>query len=309
MSERVLVTGAIGFVGNRLCAYLESEGYEVYSCDLAPKSNNERYRVCDVADPDSIRDTLIWAGPLNYVIHLAAMTFVPEAAVAPEKVINVNVNGTITLIRLMEKLTPEARLLFISSSEVYGAPQFMPVTEEHPFHPNNPYAISKAAADEYCRYYASSGKLSIVRMRPYNHSGPGQSDRFVLSSFAKQVATIESGTGSPVLHVGNLEVARDFMHVDDVIRSYVTALTDAQSGEAYNICSGNAYNIGSALKSLVEMSGTEIQIEVNPDLLRPADIPEIRGSHEKFTNATGWNPEITFELLLHDLLNYWRENL
>jgi GDP-4-dehydro-6-deoxy-D-mannose reductase len=307
MSERVLVTGATGFVGTRVCAHLDAQGYDVCSCDLAPHPDVENYQACDITDEASIKNTLSWAGALDHVIHLAAMTFVPEAAANPEKVIDVNVKGTISLVRMLEEHTPDTRLLFVSSSEVYGAPQFTPITEDHPILPKNPYAISKAAADFYCAYHSESGSLPIVRMRPFNHSGPGQSDRFVLSSFAKQVADIEKGEREPVLLVGNLDAARDFMHVDDVIRAYEMALHSGEPGEAYNICSGNSYVIGDALKTLTDQASVEIQVEVDPDLLRPVEVSEIRGSHDKLTDATGWKPDIPFEQLLSDLLEHYRK--
>lgn len=306
MSERVLVTGASGFVGVRLCAHLEARGYEVYGCDVVASPNEKKLHNCDIANADSIEETLSWAGPLDHVIHLAAMTYVPEAQADPVKVIDVNLKGTINVVRLMQEHTSGARLLFVSSSEVYGSPQFTPITEKHPLSPKNPYAISKAAADQYCGYCFESEGLPIVRIRPFNHSGPGQSDRFVLSSFAKQVAEIEAGSREAVIRVGNLEAARDFMHVDDVIRAYETALSDGQPGEAYNICSGNSYNIGDALRRLIAMATVDIQIEVDPDLLRSVDVPEIRGSHDKFTRETGWEPNIPFEQLLTDVLAYWR---
>ncbi len=170
MSERVLVTGSSGFVGIRLCAYLETQGYDVYGCDVVTRPG-EKTTTCDIAKAESVKEMLLWAGPLDHVIHLAAMTFLPEAESAPVKVIDVNINGTINLIQSMWEHTPGARLLFISSSEVYGSPQFTPITEEHPLSPKNPYSISKAAADQYCRYCFESAGMPIVRIRPFNHSG------------------------------------------------------------------------------------------------------------------------------------------
>ncbi len=309
MSGRVLVTGSSGFVGKHLCAHLEAQGYEVFGCDQLAAEDSPRSRICDITDSHSIEETVQWAGPPDFVVHLAAITFVPDAASSPSQVVDVNFLGTIRLASALGTLAPDARLVFIGSSEIYGPPQETPITEAHPVSPANPYAISKAAADQYCRFLSESDGTDIVRMRPFNHSGPGQSDRFVLSSFARQVAEIEKGQREEVIKVGNLEAARDFMHVNDVVCAYETALRKGRSGDAYNICSGESHRIGDALDALVAMSDADIRIEVDPDRFRPTDVKEMRGSHEKFTRDTGWIPEEPFERLLADLLAYWRETL
>jgi len=307
MSKKVLVTGSNGFVGKCLCAHLDSSGYDVYKSDIAPISSEKNYHACDISDPASISELFTKTGPVDYVIHLAAVTFVPDAASAPTKVMDVNLNGTINLIDQMKETAPEARLLFISSSEIYGASENSPITEEHPLLPGNPYAISKAAADQICQYFFQNEGIDIVRMRPFNHSGPGQSAQFVLSSFARQVAEIDSGKNEPVVRVGNLNVGRDFMHVEDVVRAYEMALTKATAGEVYNICSGEARNIGDALKTLIGMTSTPVRIETNESLVRSIDTPSIFGSHEKFTNETDWMPKKSFQDILEGLVGYWRE--
>ncbi|MCH8204920.1 MAG: SDR family NAD(P)-dependent oxidoreductase [Candidatus Hydrogenedentes bacterium] len=307
MSGRVLVTGSNGFVGMHLCRHLAARGYEVFGCDLVSAEDSPRRRICDIADAQSIEEAVQWAGPLDFVVHLAAITFVPDATNSPAEVVDVNFLGTIRLTEALQAQAPESRLVFVGSSEVYGPRKETPITEERSLAPANPYAISKAAADEYCRFLSQNSGMDIVRMRPFNHSGPGQSDRFVLSSFARQIAEIEKGQRKAVIEVGNLEAARDFMHVNDVVRAYETALQKGRAGEAYNICSGQSHRIGDALEALVAMSDAVIRIEVDPKRFRPADIAEIRGSHDKFTRDTAWKPEETFEGLLADLLAYWRE--
>ena len=306
MSGRVLVTGSSGFVGLQLFTHLESRGYEVFGCDQAAAENQTQRRVCDITDTTSVEEIVQWAAPVDFVVHLAAVTFVPESTRSPAQVVDVNLLGTIRLIDALRRHAPEARLVFVGSSEVYGPPQETPVTEEHDFSPGNPYAISKAATDHYCRFRSQNDGMDIVRMRPFNHSGPGQPARFVLSSFARQIAEIEAGNRDPAIKVGNLEAVRDFTHVDDVVRAYTSALQDGRPGEAYNICSGESHRIGDALEALVAMADVEISIEVDPERLRPIDVPEIRGSHEKFTRDTGWRPTKSFETILADLLGYWR---
>lgn len=306
MSRRVLVTGSSGFVGTQLCAHLASRGYEVLGCDQAAPKDDPARRVCDIASADGFAETLRWALPIDCIVHLAAITFVPEAAKNPALVREVNLNGTIHVIDSLREHAPGARLLFVSTSEIYGPPQKLPVDEYHPIAPQNAYAKSKAEADEYCRSSFVNEGLDIVRMRPFNHSGPGQSEAFVLPSFARQVARMKSGAQEPVIRVGNLESARDFMHVDDVVRAYELALEKGVAGEAYNLCSGRSQRVCDALDALIALSGLDVRIEVDLKRLRPG-VPEIRGSHEKFTACSGWKPAIAFQTLLEDLLAYWFE--
>lgn len=309
MSKRVLITGAQGFVGKKLAAHLQADGHTVLTTDYASPGESEFDRPCDISNADGVAELLKWAAPLDAVVHLAAITFVPQAQADPARVIEVNLNGTMHLINAMHQSTPEARLLFVSTSEVYGPPQKLPIDESHPFNPHNPYAVSKAAADNYCRDMQDSFELDIVRMRPFNHSGPGQADSFVLSSFARQIAAMESGLQEPVMRVGNLEAARDFTHVDDIVRAYALALDHGTTGAVYNLCSGTSRSIQSALDTLLDLSDVTVDIQVDPERMRPSDIAEIRGSHDAFTHETGWTPEKSFQTLLKDLFNDWRTRL
>jgi GDP-4-dehydro-6-deoxy-D-mannose reductase len=309
MTKRILVTGAYGFVGNKLSAYLESQGHHVLETDTRLPGISENAKPCDITDPGALADLVEWAAPLDAVIHLAAITFVPEAHAVPDRVMDVNLNGTKNLIRAMQQKTPDARLLFISTSEVYGPPEKLPVDESHPLNPKNPYAISKAEADRYCQKIHAETGMNIVRMRPFNHSGSGQADSFVLSSFARQIAEMESGIQEPVMRVGNLEAARDFTHVDDIVRAYALALDHAESGAVYNLCSGVSRPIQSALDGLLELSGINVDIQVDPDRMRPSEVAEVRGSHDAFTEKTGWTLEKSFQTLLENLLDDWRSRL
>lgn len=307
MAKRILVTGAQGFVGLKLCAYLAQQGHTVLRTDTEVNQSDPQSRACNIAKASSVDDLIKWAGNLDAVIHLAAITFVPEAQANPTHVMNVNVNGSMHLIEAMKYFTPKARLLFISTSEVYGPPKYLPVDEDHPFQPTNPYAISKAAADYHCDYIANTGELDIVRMRPFNHSGPGQPVNFVLPSFAYQLAAIEAVQLDPILQVGNLEATRDFMHVDDVVRAYALALEYGESGQVYNLGSGTSHTIQSALDAMLARVDVNVTINRDPARMRPLAVAEIRASHERFTACSGWKPEITFDELLDDLIAYWRQ--
>jgi GDP-4-dehydro-6-deoxy-D-mannose reductase len=306
MTRRALVTGADGFVGPLLCDYLLQQGWEVRGCGLLAMPGADNQFVCDITDSVQLERLLDWCGPVTHVFHLAAITFVPESAQDPLRTFDVNVQGTIRLLHAARRRYPAVRFIYVGSSEVYGLPQSLPQTETHPLAPVNPYAISKAAADAYCAFLHRSEKADIVRMRPFNHSGPGQSERFVLSDFAKQIALIEAGKAEPVIAVGNLSAARDFTHVRDVVRAYALAALKGHAGEAYNVCSSRARTIQSALDGLLALSSASIRIQVEESRFRPVDAPTMCGSHAKLTEHTGWRPEIPFETLLEELLTFWR---
>lgn len=306
--RRALITGADGFVGGYLRAHLRDQGWHVRAATGAA-TNAPDARRRDIADAGQVADLLAWAAPVTHVYHLAAVTFVPEAITSPIRATEVNLAGTMRLIRATRDACPNARFLYVSSSEVYGPPQRLPVTETHPLEPANPYAITKAAADQYCRFVHKNDGMDIVVARPFNHSGPGQSGQFALSSFARQIAEMEAGSREPVLRVGNLEAARDFSHVADVVRAYEVLALEGEPGEAYNVCSGTAYRLQDAVNRLRKMARTEVTIEVDPARLRKVDVPEIRGSYKKLVKATGWRPRFGLDDILEGLLDYWRQHL
>lgn len=303
MSRRALVTGAGGFVGTRFTRFLESRGWDVVRSGYPPSPG---MIPCDFQDGEAVRALVAEAGRLTHVFHLAAIAFVPDAERDPIRAIDVNLNGTIRLCTVLRDLPEPPRLVLVGSAEAYGPPQTLPMTEDHPLNPANAYAISKAGADYYCSYLSRIRALDIVRMRPYNHAGPGQSDCYVLSSFARQIAEIEAGLRPPVLETGNLDAARDFLHVDDVLRAYEAAALHAPPGEAFNVCSGQSQRIQSALDQLLALSSEAIEVRHDPARMRPSDVPDVYGSAAKLTAMTGWRQEISFDALLADLLGYWR---
>lgn len=306
MRKRALVTGADGFVGGVLCRHLAQAGWEVRSAVLREALSPEVEFQCDITDNGRVDALIAWAGPVDVVFHLAALTFVPDSIQHPRQAMRVNVEGTMNLLDACRARLPESRFLYVSTSEVYGPPVELPIREEHPLNPRNPYAIAKAAADSYCGYYHERTGYAVVRMRPFNHSGPGQSDQFVLSSFARQIARVEAGISEPIVRVGNLDARRDFLHVDDVVRAYERAALEGIPGEVYNIASGQAVSIREALQMLLEKAATTITVEPVPDRLRPIEVPEIYGSAEKLNGVSGWEPRKTLESLVADILDYWR---
>lgn len=308
MSGRALITGSEGFVGRALCAYLDASGAETLGCDLRVPPSEKRF-ACDITDADQVEALLAWAAPCDTVYHLAAAASVADGLNAPGLFMRVNIEGAVNLCEAMMQRLPDARLVFVGSAEVYGAPAYLPMDESHPLNPVNPYAISKLAAEQYCRYMHQSHGMDVVMMRPFNHSGPGQRDQFVLSSFARQLVEIERGLREPVLRVGNLEAKRDFMHVADVTRAYALAARMGEGGEVYNLCSGEAVSMAGVLDNLRAISGVVCEVERDPGRCRPVDVPELRGCCEKFQHRTGWRPQTTLAQLLEELLDWWRAEL
>jgi len=305
MNRRVLVTGANGFVGGYLCPHLAENGYDVVcgvSGGAAPMYPARNFDLCD---PSSVDGLVQWADAPDAIVHLAGIAYIPEAAKSPAGVMDVNLLGTVRLIEAMRKHAPRARVLYIGSGDAYGRPERLPMTEDQPLRPVNPYAISKAAADHYCAYAAAAG-IDVVRARPFNHGGAGQGDGVVLSSFAKQIAEMEAGKRAPVLHVGTLETVRDFSHVADVVRAYRLLIERGKVGEAYNVCSGISHRIQDLLDALLGLTKLRVEVRLDRERLRPVDIPEVRASHDKLSAETGWRPEIPAQRLVGELLDYWR---
>ncbi len=307
MNARALITGADGFVGRVLAEHLTERGWDARGCVLPPAPEAGDVFGCDVSDPAQVDALMEWAGPVTHVFHLAAITFLPVSQSDPAHTMDVNLGGTIRLIHAVRSHAPKARILHVGSAAAYGVPRSLPITEEHPLQPNEPYAISKAAADAYCDYACRNDGVEILRVRPFNHTGGGQSDQFVLPSFARQIARIRAGLEEPVIRVGNLDVARDFLHVRDVVKAYELLARLGKAGHAYNVCSGASQSVHHALERLQELAETRVRIEVDPERVRRVEIPEVRGSHDKITLHTGWEPSIRFEAVLRELLDYWCE--
>jgi nucleoside-diphosphate-sugar epimerase len=220
--------------------------------------------------------------------------------------------GTLNLLQAVKNYSADTRVLYVSSSEVYGATNSAGEAhdETSPLAPGNPYAASKAAADLMAQQYARNG-LDVIVARPFNHTGPGQLPSFALPAFAKQIALIESGQQEPVISVGNLEVERDFLDVRDVVAAYsaLISASDVQPGGVYNVCSGEARNLKKVLHRMIEISGTHVEIEVDPEKFRPSDAPVIFGANARLKSLTGWQPSIDWEGTLRDLLDDARRRL
>jgi len=311
---RALITGAGGFVGGHLCAYLLAHtDWELMGTvyprpvEAQPLEPRLRLRHADLRDPEGVQ-ALVGEVQPDYIFHLAAQSFVPTSFADPWDTLENNIRAELNLLEAVRRSGREVRVLVIGSNEEYGAPkpEELPQTEESSLRPNNPYAVSKVAQDLLgLQYYLAYG-LPVVRVRPFNHTGPGQSPRFVVPAFAGQIARIEAGLQEPIVKVGNLEAARDFTDVRDIVWAYHLAVTQGEPGEVYNLASGRPQSVQSLLEMLLSYSRVGIRVEREPVRYRPVDVPVVYGSAEKFRRRTGWEPQIPLEQTLRDTLDYWR---
>ncbi|RME43990.1 MAG: SDR family oxidoreductase, partial [Caldilineae bacterium] len=261
----------------------------------------------DLRSAAFVREVLAQVRP-DVIYHLAGQAFVPEAWSKPWETVEANVRPQLNLFQAMIDLGLAARFLSVTSSKVYGhAPaERMPLREDAPFSPDNPYGVSKATQDLLARQYYLSHRLPVIVARPFNHIGPRQKETFVTASFARQIALAEAGVRSPVVRVGNLSAARDFTDVRDVVRAYILLVEKGRPGEAYNVGSGRAVVVQAILEQLVSMSRVPIRVEQDPARMRPIDQPLSYGDTTKIRAETGWQPAIPLEVSLRDILDYWR---
>jgi GDP-4-dehydro-6-deoxy-D-mannose reductase len=261
----------------------------------------------DLLDPDAVRATVGDLRP-DQIFHLAALASVRRSWEDPRGTLLRNLEMTVNLLEAVRLEQPGASVLLASSSEVYGPPARLPVTESDPVRPQNPYAVSKAACELVGAQQADARGLRVVRTRAFNHAGPGQSDVYVVASLTRQVAEAEADGGDAVvLRTGNIDVSRDFTDVRDVVRAY-TAAVGLDPG-VYNVCSGRSISIREVIETLRANARIEVRHEVDPDRLRPHDVQEIRGSARLLEEATGWRPRIDFDRTVADALADWRLRL
>ncbi len=314
---RFLITGLGGFAGRHLAALLLEGGDEVHGtvhhaadrsalAELAarfPALRDENVHVADVGDAPAVAEVVAAVRP-DGIFHLASMTFVPDAHVDPTAAFRTNALGTVNVLAAVRRHQPRCRVLVVGSADAYGlvGAEDLPVREECPFRPLNPYGASKAAADLIAYQWARGYDLDVVRMRPFNHTGPGQRASFVCADFASQLVEIERGRRPPRMTVGNLDAVRDFSDVRDVVAAYAAAWRKAEPGEAYNVCSGVGRSVREMLAALIELIGLDVGIDVDPNRLRRTDVPVIVGSAEKLRRETGWRPRIEWRQTLADLL-------
>lgn len=314
---RVLITGINGFVGGHLTEHLIEQGnWDVWGFALEPEMRLSHLRdhvqlmsvdLCNVAH---VSQAMAQIQP-EIIFHLAGQPFVPESFDDPATTFHTNIFAQLNIFLAMIEHHIHARVLTVTSAEIYGAihSQDLPIREETPLRPLSPYAVSKIAQDMSAYQYYLTHHLDIVRVRPFNHIGPRQNERFVASAFAQQIVAIEQGLQEPILKVGNLTAQRDFTDVRDMVRAYHLAVEQGTSGEVYNIGSGQSHAIDELLTMMLARSTTTIEVQQEPQRMRPVDIPQILCNPNRFYACTGWEPRIPFEQTVHDILDDWRIRL
>ena len=311
--KKGLVIGAAGFVGNYLIEEMVKNGMEAYATKLPhEKLENQNAKVydLDIMDKDAIVSLLFEVRP-DYIFHLAAQSSVGLAWKNPGLTIDVNIKGGVNVMDAIRELFYKPRVLLIGSGEEYGhiQPGETPICEENHLRPGNIYAATKVCQNMIGSIYSKAYDMELMMVRAFNHIGPGQAPMFVVSDFCKQVAEIEKGLREPVMRVGNLAAKRDFTDVRDVVRAYVLLVQAGTAGETYNVGSGNAQAIQEILDLIVSMSEVEIQVEVDPNKLRPVDVPIIEADITKLNRLTGWQPQIPLKETIKETLDFWRANV
>jgi GDP-4-dehydro-6-deoxy-D-mannose reductase len=298
--SRVLVTGGSGFAGGHLVAACRSAGDDVATA--------ERANGVDLLDAGSARAAVAAAAP-EVVYHLAARAHVGESWEDPAGTLRDNLAMTVNVLEAVCAEAPEAVVVAVSSSEVYGPPARLPVDESALLRPQNPYAVSKAASDLLAGFYADAHGLRVIRARAFNHSGPGQEPTYAIASFARQAA-VATVADAPVLRIvtGNPDTRRDYTDVRDVVRAY-RALAERGEPGVFNVCSGVSHSARELLAGLATAAGMELDHVIDPALVRPNEVMELRGSNQAVREATGWEPEIPLERTLADTVAWWREQL
>ena len=292
---RALITGGKGFVGQWLAAHLKDRGDEVAVIDVET----------DVADGAAVRRVMADVNP-DAVYHLAALTHVGESWEDPSQVLRVNVLGTAEILAAARTLAQAPRVLVVSSAEVYGvvSPEQLPLAETTPTEPASPYAASKLAAEAVALQAWRGFGQPVIVVRPFNHIGPGQSPNFFVPALAKRIVEARR-MGASSLRVGTLTTRRDFTDVRDVVAAYRLLIEEGAAGEVYNVCSGRDVAMSEVAAQLLALAGADLTLETDPELVRPVDVPVLRGDAGRLHAATGWQPAIPLATTLADVLASW----
>jgi GDP-4-dehydro-6-deoxy-D-mannose reductase len=315
---KILITGAAGFVGRHLLEYLIKEtDSKILAVDLSFKNlnSNDSFKGIDVYEADlTDRDSvfgIIKKFKPQQIYHLAAQSSVSYSWENPEETFRINMFGGINVLESLRLFCPKCSILVVCTAEEYGEIDSggKAIDENFKIYPQNPYAISKSALDFFSSVYHNAYRLPVFISRSFNHIGPGQSERFVCSDFARQIAMIEKGLQESVMNVGNLKAQRDFLDVRDAVIAYYFILNKGKEGQIYNVCSGKKYKIADLLDMLISLSTVpEIKVNINRDKFRAIDVEIIYGDNSKLKAHTGWRPIYPVKKSLKDTIDYWREN-
>jgi len=314
---RALITGISGFVGSHLAEFLLAHtDWQVAGTVYGRLDNIVHLRdrlslyPVELSRLEVVRFIIEETQP-DYVFHLAAQPIPALSRHDPWFTLENNIRVQLNVLEAVSQMGLPSRVLVVGSSEEYGqiAPDDLPLDEDTPLRPTSPYAVSKVAQDYLGLQYHLSNGVAAIRVRPFNHIGPRQRRGFVAPDFASQIAEIEAGLRPPQVAVGELDVARDFSDVRDIVRGYYLALTKGQPGEVYNLGAGRSHSVRELLQILIELSGREIATVQDPTRVRPVEAPEMVADCTRLRDHAGWQVEIPFEQSLRDVLDYWREQV
>lgn len=297
MKKSLFITGLSGFVGQHIQSRLQGEDA---SWQLLPVAS-----AYDLTNPDSLID--LWPQLPDAVIHLAGQTFVPEAFRDPARTFDINLLGTLNLLQALKARGFKGPFVYVSSGDVYGQVEetALPITEQQPPCPRNPYAVSKLSAEFLSLQWGLSEGWPVLVARPFNHIGTGQKESFVIASAARQINRIRQGLQAPQLEVGDIDVTRDFLDVGDVVSAYFALLEKGTPGQVYNICSGHEQSIRSLIEQMADLAQVKLQLVQDPARMRRADQRRVCGSHQRLARTTGWTPQITTQQSLRAILSDW----
>jgi GDP-4-dehydro-6-deoxy-D-mannose reductase len=292
---RALITGGKGFVGTWLADHLRRCGDEVIAIDIET----------DITDQAAL-DPVVAAAAPDAVYHLAARTHVGESWKVPAEVLAVNVLGTAAVLAAARQVPRDPKVLVVSSAEIYGSvrPEQLPLGEGAPVAPVTPYAASKAAAEQVALQAWRGYQQPVVVVRPFNHVGPGQAPTFAVSALARRIVEARR-SGARTLAVGTLSTRRDFTDVRDVVQAYRLLVDHGEPGAVYNVCSGHDVAVSEVASRLLELAGADLELVTDPELVRPVDVPVLRGDPALLEGASGWKPAIPLDDTLRDVLDYW----
>ncbi|PMW94306.1 NAD-dependent dehydratase [Pseudomonas sp. FW215-R2] len=301
MKKRLFITGLSGFVGQHIQSRLMLDD-SVW--ELLPAASP-----FDLTDPQSLID--LWPQLPDAVIHLAGQTFVPEAFRDPARTFDINLLGTLNLLQALKARGFKGPFLYVSSGDVYGQvdESALAITEQQPPCPRNPYAVSKLSAEFLSLQWGLSEGWPVLVARPFNHIGTGQKDSFVIASAARQINRIKQELQAPQLEVGDIDVTRDFLDVDDVVSAYFALLEKGTPGQVYNICSGHEQSIRSLIEQMGDLAEVELQLVQDPARMRRADQRRVCGSHQRLARTTGWTPQISIQQSLRAILSDWEKRV
>lgn len=306
--NKVLIFGIAGFVGSYLTKEFQNAGYQVFGSDICDeiKTENIEYIKADLLDYESVSSVIGRLEP-DMIVNLAAVSSVGLSWRIPQTTVSVNVVGALNILESARQLETLPKVMFIGSSEEYETSD-KPIDERVNLNANNPYGISKVTQERFAELYRERYGMQIYCVRPFNHTGIGQKDSFVLPSFCKQAAEIEKSGQPGVIKVGNLSARRDFSHVKDIVRAYRMILESDNCRTIYNVGSGTAYGLDEMLEFIISLCQQKITVEVDPDRFRPVDTPVICCDNSMIKNQLGWSPEFTIFDALKELFEDLKNN-